>query len=109
MQTAPCWPGGLFLLGDDRQERGFQGLGLGVEDDQAIEDLLPHRFAGQVSLLVPGPGTWRDTPRSQARSGQNHRAGPEAEDWDQARRMASRGSLHRLLRSERVLSMHLRA
>lgn len=57
-----CWPGGLFVLGDDCQERGFQGLRLGVEDDQVIEDLLPHRFAGQVSVLVPDPGTWRDTP-----------------------------------------------
>jgi len=58
----PGWPAGLFLLVDDRQERGLQGVGLGVEDGQAIQNALSHRFAGKVSLLVPGSRTGRGTP-----------------------------------------------
>ena len=60
--NAPGWPTGLFLLGDDHQERGLQSVGVGVEDGQAIENALSHDFAGKVGLLISGSRAWRGTP-----------------------------------------------
>ena len=56
MQTPRVGPGGLSELGDDREEGRLEIRGLGIEDDQPVQDLLPQRLTGQVGLLVAGPG-----------------------------------------------------
>jgi hypothetical protein len=54
-----CRSGGFPELDDDRQQRLLQFLGIGVQHDQAVQDPLPQRLAGNVRLLVPGPGAGR--------------------------------------------------
>ena len=54
-----CRSGGFPELDDDGQQRRLQFLGIGVQHDQSVQDPLPQRLAGNVCLLVPGPGAGR--------------------------------------------------
>src|SRR5271166_136592 len=59
LADSSCRSGGFPELDDDGQQRGLQFLGIGVQHDQSVQDPLPQRLAGNVCLLVPGPGAGR--------------------------------------------------
>lgn len=59
LADSSCRSGGFPELDENGQQRRLQFLGIGVQHDQSVQDPLPQRLAGNVCLLVPGPGAGR--------------------------------------------------